>query len=130
MLAMLEESMGRPDAIGASESNRLVEVMFARSLGEATHCCELLRGLDIQAQVEGGAARKACGIAVMVPPDRFIEASEYLALNVQAVADDDDFADDGEEEEDDDSDEFDDDDDDYADDDDDEEEEFGTEDEV
>ncbi len=129
---MVDESMGSVSAAGESESAAFVEVMFARSLGEAAHCCELLRGQDILAQVENGASGKSCGIAVMVPNDRFIEASEFLALNLDNSDDDDEFSDtDSDDEEDDDADDFDDDDDDDDfDDDDDEEEDFGTDDDV
>ncbi|QDV90307.1 hypothetical protein RAS2_13860 [Phycisphaerae bacterium RAS2] len=129
---MVDESMGSVSAPGTTESGALVEVMYARTLGEATHCCDLLRGQEIQAQIEGGSSGKACGIAVMVPNDRFIEASEFLALNLEN-SDDDDFSDvdDEEEDDDDDADDFDDDDDDdFGDDDEEEEEEFGTDDEV
>lgn len=125
---MVDESMS---SLSAPESSALVEVMYARTMGEATHCCELLRGQGIHAQVEGRPSDKACGIAVMVPSDRFIEASEYLALNLEN-SDDDDFSDvdEDEDEDDDDADDFDDDDDDFGDDDDDEVEEFGTDDDL
>lgn len=128
---MVDESMSSLSAPSAPESAALVEVMYARTMGEATHCCELLRGQEIHAEVEGRTSGKACGIAVMVPSDRFIEASEFLALNLEN-SDDDDFSDvddDEEEDDDDDADDFDDDDDDFGDDDE-EDEEFGTDDDL
>lgn len=128
---MVDESISSLSAPSAPESTVLVEVMYARTMGEATHCCELLRGREIHAQIEGKTSDKACGIAVMVPSDRFIEASEFLALNLEDL-DDDDFSDvdEDEGEDDDDADDFDDDDDDFDDDDEDEDEEFGTDDDL
>lgn len=129
---MVDESISSLSAPSAPESTALVEVMYARTMGEATHCCELLRGREIHAQIEGKTSDKACGIAVMVPSDRFIEASEFLALNLEDLDDDDDFSDvdEDEGEDDDDTDDFDDDDDDFDDDDEDEDEEFGTDDDL
>ena len=70
-------------------------------------------------------------VYLMLPDDRFIEASEFLAVNLQDVSDDDEVEDDDDTDDadDDDIDELDDDDDDdYPDDDD--EEDTGTDDDV
>lgn len=108
--------------------------MFARTMDEARECCSLLGGQDIAARIEGLAhsARKG-GIAVLVPDDRFIEASEFLAINLQDVSDDEEEMEDDDDmdvDDDDDDDDLDDmdDDDDYPDDDDDED--TGTDDDV
>ena len=132
---MLEEGVSSQDTVGAVQSGSFVEVMFARSMDEARECCSLLSAQDIQARIEGVASssRKG-GIAVLVPDDRFIEASEFLAVNLQDVGDDEEEAEDDDDmdidddDDDDDLDDLDDDDDDYPDDDDDED--TGTDDDV
>jgi hypothetical protein len=122
---MVEEGVGSQDTVGASQEIGFVEVMFAKTMDEAKECCSMLNTQDIDARIEGLAqvGRKS-GIAVLVPDDRFIEASEFLAVNLQDVSDDDveedDDTDDADDDDDDDLDDMDDDDDDYPDDDDDE----------
>lgn len=132
---MLDEGVGSQDTVGASATDGFVEVMFAKTLDEAKECCVLLNAQEIDARIEGlQRSGHNGGIAVLVPDDRFIEASEYLAVNLQDVADDEDEVEDDDEiddvdDDDDDLDDVDDDDDDdYPDDDD--EEETGTDDDV
>jgi hypothetical protein len=132
---MFDEGVGSQDTIGASQTSGFVEVMFARTVDEAQECCVLLNAQDIDARIEGiQRPGRSGGIAVLVPDDRFIEASEFLAVNLQDVTDDEDEVEDEEEmddaddDDDDDLDDLDDDDDDYPDDDD--EEDTGTDDDV
>ena len=132
---MFDEGVGSQDTVGASQTEGFVEVMFAKTLDEAKECCVLLNAQEIDARIEGlQRSAHSGGIAVLVPDDRFIEASEYLAVNLQDVSDDEDEVEDEDEvddmdDDDDDLDDVDDDDDDdYPDDDD--EEETGTDDDL
>ncbi len=108
------------DSMNLTDHENLVEVMFARSTAEANDCVRALIESDIPARMEGsGRPGAGYGIAVLVPPDRMILASELLAA--KAHDDEEDEEEEGEdstdEEVDDiDDDEFDDDDDDLDDD--------------
>src|SRR5262245_11396859 len=121
---MFEEGVSSQDTVGTSQTESFVEVMFAKTLDEAKECCTLLNAQDIDARIEGLAvAGRKSGIAVLVPDNRFIEASEFLAVNLQDTDDevedeDDDDMDVDDDDDDDDLDDMDDDDDDYPDDDD------------
>jgi hypothetical protein len=81
---MVDEGAGSRDASDGVEDAGLVEVMFAKSLSEAVGCRSLLQEQNIPARVEDdSAAGRRCGIAILVPSDRLIEASELLATRVQ-----------------------------------------------
>jgi hypothetical protein len=132
---MFEEGVSSQDTVGASQTESFVEVMFAKTMDEAKECCTMLNAQDIDARIEGLAlAGSKGGIAVLVPDDRFIEASEFLAINLQDVGDDeeemedDDDMDVDDDDDDDDLDDMDDDEEDYPDDDDDED--TGTDDDA
>lgn len=129
---MMDHNMAATDTLNSTHEEELVEVMYARTVGEAKACIRELLASDIPARMESGMGL-GDGVAVLVPADRLILASEILA----AKADDDedeeedeetaeDDTDDADEEFDDEDEEFDDDEDedDLDDDDDDEEEEF------
>jgi hypothetical protein len=120
---MADEGIGSGNIVHETEDDNFVEVMFAKSMDEAADCRRLLQERSIPARVEvDSEIAKRCGIAVLVPADRLLEASELLASKAQ----DDDYEFEEEEEEEDEEKEVDDDeyeDDDYEDDDDDFEEE-------
>jgi hypothetical protein len=108
------------DSMNMTDHENLVEVMFARSTAEANECVRALIESDIPARMEGsGRPGAGYGIAVLVPPDRMILASELLAAKAHDDEDEEDeeSEDTADEEVDDiDDDEFDDDDDDLDDD--------------
>ncbi len=116
----------RPDATPGFE--HYVEVAFARNKADAEVIRLLLASSSVPAQIESDTAGSMQrGIAVLVPADKLVEASEILTVRAE---DDEDFV---EEEEDGDEDEdYDDDfdDDEEFDDDDEEEEEFEDDDEI
>ncbi|HVP10378.1 MAG TPA: hypothetical protein VMV94_04225 [Phycisphaerae bacterium] len=105
---MVDEGLGSGNTLEKTEDNAFVEVMFAKSLIEANGCENLLQKHEIPARVEiDSEVTRRCGIAILVPADRLIEASELLASRAQDEEDPDDYEDDEEELDDD----FDDDDD-------------------
>ncbi len=83
-----------------------VEVAFARTVDEARSHCEVLLNNAIPAYIEAGTGKPApCGIAVLIPSDRLVDASEFLTIQAQIEDDDedvDDFDDDDDDEDDDD----------------------------
>lgn len=104
---MVDEDIGPENTIERTGDESFVEVMFAKSLDEAAGCRTLLLERRIPARVEvDSEIAKRCGIAVLVPADRLIEASELLASRAQD--EDGDFDDYEEEEDDEDLDDFDD----------------------
>lgn len=135
---MMDNYMGTTDTLNAPDQEDLVEVMFARNSAEAKACIRELLASNIPARMEGGKGMGGgYGVAVLVPSDRLILASEILAAKAQdeeeeeeeELEGDEEDADDADDEFEDEDDEFEDDDDeDDADDDDDEEEEFEEED--
>jgi len=68
------------------DSERLdyVEVVFAKSLDEAGTHRTILAGRGIPALIESLSVDRPsqCGVAVLVPQNRLIEASEILTMNV------------------------------------------------
>lgn len=127
---MVDEGVGSGnilDGVGIEPEN-FVEVMFAKSVAEAKDCCGFLAQQHIAARIEVDPdVSRRCGIAVSVPADRLVEASELLAARSQEDEDeedddyDDDYDDEDEDEyedddEEDDEEEYDDDDDEYEDD--------------
>lgn len=134
---MMDETMGPSNTMNCTGEKDFVEVMFARSMPEARDFVSYLLEQEIPARLENtGGAVPACGVAILVPSDRMIEAAELLAARVDAEDDSDevegeeefDDLDDDYDDEDDEDDEFDDDDDEFGDDD--EEEEFEEEDDI
>ncbi len=119
---MADEGVGSRDLVEKIESEGFVEVMFTRSMSEATDCRSLLLNRQIPAEVESDPkVSSQCGVAVLVPADRLIEASELLAVRAQDnedldddsdevddLDDDEDFDDDGIPDDDDFDDDFDD----------------------
>lgn len=98
-----------------TEQVKLIEVAYAKTLDEARSHCAVLQSNSIPAYVEPDVGMpKPCGIAVLIPSDRLIEASAFLTIQAQVEDDDEDDFDD-----DDDYDDLDDDDDMGLDDDDD-----------
>ncbi len=132
---MMDEKMSTSNTLNCTSEKDFVEVMFAKSMPEARECVGYLLEQEIPARLENtGGAVPACGVAILVPNERLIEASELLAARADCVEDVeepeseeefDDLDDDFDDEEDDD---FDDDEDDDLDDD--EEEDFEEEEEV
>lgn len=116
------------DRTGADECGAFyVEVVFAKTTDEAERYRRLLEQKSIPSMIEPASELPSpCGVAVLVPGDQFIEATEVLTM---MSGDDDDFEIDDDEDEadddfsDDDDLEFDDDDDDLDEEDDDELEE-------
>ncbi len=97
-----------------------VEAMFARTRGEAEDGVDLLGAFGIPARLEDSAVFGGKqGIAVLVPADRLIEASDLLTAHARRDDDeelddldeeeDEDFDDEDEEEDEDEDDDFDDD---------------------
>jgi hypothetical protein len=120
-----DKPLGTNDPLDESANLRFVEVMFAKSDDEAIGCRDLLAEQDIPARIEDTEHRNCrSGIAVLVPSDRVVEASELLVTRPQddnnetydnadlddAGSDEDDFEDDEDDEDDDDYDDCEDDD--------------------
>ena len=101
---MAKERLKSADCLERFEDGGFVEVMYAKSQGEATECCGLLAERDIPARIECAAgAAPRLGVAVLVPRNRLVEASELLAAHVRdddddEFDDDDDLADDDDDE--------------------------------
>ena len=93
--------LGRPlnSQDEVSEPYALVEVSFARSDDDARLQCAQLVERSIPAQVESPAGLPPeCGVAVLIPPDRLVEAAEYLSVHAEdEQMDDDPFASDEDE---------------------------------
>lgn len=107
--------------------DHFVEVIFAKNREDADQIRALLTASAIPSEIESDMAATAQrGVAVLVPADKLVQASEILTVRAE---DDDDFIDDdeGDDEDDDYDDDFEDDDD-Y--DDDEEDEEFEDDDEI
>ncbi len=110
---MVDEGIGSGGLLQKVEQVSFVEVMFAKSLDEADGCRSFLLERQIPARLEMDPnVAKRCGIAVLVPADRLIEASELLASKAQ---DDDDFEEFDDEDDEEDVDDYEDEDDDYED---------------
>jgi hypothetical protein len=126
---MVDDGMGARKVMEGSASTGFVEVMFASTRDEASDCCHLLEDANIPARLEDTLGRsRETGVAVLVPADRLVEATEFLVSRVghEMGSDEDEgeFGDEDADDLDDDYDDDEDDDDDYDDDlDDDEEEE-------
>ena len=116
---MVDEAHDSDNVLDQVDAANYVEVMFAKGLAEANLCCEYLEKQQIPARIESaGVVSRASGVAVLVPSDRFLEASELLAARLQGDIDEESAGDDELDELDDDAeDELDDDDDDDDDDD-------------
>ncbi|MFH1417378.1 MAG: hypothetical protein ABII12_03720 [Planctomycetota bacterium] len=81
---MADEGVGSRDLVKQIESDGFVEVMFTKSMSEATDCRRLLLARQIPAEVEADPnVSRQCGIAVLVPANRVVEASELLAARAQ-----------------------------------------------
>lgn len=113
---MVKLGVGSEDLLLNEKGFNFVEVLFARSRNEAERCCRRLEAVSIPAQVESAASLPSeCGVAVLVPAARLVEASEILTRMAHDDEDDDFEIDDDEDDDygsDDDDLEFDDDDDD------------------
>ena len=129
---MTDNNMGTTDTLNPLDQEDLVEVIFARNSAEARACVRELLSSDIPARMESGRGMGGgYGVAVLVPSDRLILASEILAAKAQdddeeeeeEFEDDEEEVDDADDDFEDEDDDFDDDEDDDADDDDDEEDE-------
>lgn len=104
---MVDEGFGSGSLLQKVEGDSFVEVMFAKSRDEADGCKGLLLERQIPARLEVDPnVAKRCGIAVLVPADRLIEASELLASKAQ---DDDDLEEFDDDDDEDDADDYDDD---------------------
>ncbi|HKQ49987.1 MAG TPA: hypothetical protein VJZ71_18070 [Phycisphaerae bacterium] len=131
---MKDETMGSGNVLHWVDGTKYVEVMFAKSVSEARECIGFLEDQLIPARLENTRElAQNCGVAVLVPADRFVDASELLAAREEEEGTDSDVEsddeledadDDVEEEEEDEDDEFDDDEDDDEDEEEDEEEDF------
>lgn len=124
---MMDEEMSTMNGVKCSMDSEFVEVLFARSSVEAREFLGMLQQHNIPARMESSATpQRESGVAVLVPSDRLIEASEFLAAAAQLEEEEsdtdddvDDFDDDYDDVDDDDFDDDDDDDDECDDDDDD-----------
>lgn len=118
---MVKKHIVSPPSLERTSNEGYVEVMFAKSLDEATGCRSYLEEQRIPALIEQvRRGRAGIGVAVLVPENRLVEASEYLAARDQEEEEeefDDELEDEEFDDEFDDDDEYDDDD--YEDDDDD-----------
>lgn len=98
---MVEQIIGFGNTLQEVDNTDFVEVVFARTLDEARDYCTLLEEHSISSRIEPGLhSASQCGVAVLIPHDRLIEASEILTIQAQDH-DDDDFYDDDEGDEDD-----------------------------
>jgi hypothetical protein len=123
---MKDENMSSGNVLHWVDGTKYVEVMFAKSVSEARECIGFLEDQLIPARLENTRElAQNCGVAVLVPADRFVDASELLAAREEEEGADSDVEgdDDLEDADDDAEDEEEDDEDDEFDDDDDEEEE-------
>lgn len=126
---MMDETMATANTLQSAGEVEFVEVMFARTMEEARDCVSFLLERDVPARIESQPGMQpAYGVAVLVPGDRMIEASEMLAARAddeeEEEEEEDEFEDDLEDDfDDDEDDDFDDDEDDGLDDDDEELEE-------
>ncbi len=128
---MMDEDAGSRNVLQHRADAGFVEVMFARTDVEAAELVAFLTEQHIPAKQENAAGlMRGCGVAILVPANRFVEASELLAARTQdeeedtddEVSDDDDL-DTVDDDDDLDDDEDEDDEDDFDDDDEEEEEE-------
>jgi hypothetical protein len=130
---MVDDAFDPGDVLDHVSEAGYVEVLFAKSMGEANQCRTYLEDHQIPAQLEpAGDSSRRGGFAVLVPSEMLVEASELLAAREDEEDEDvvaggevdegDDF------EADDDDDDFDDDEDEEDDFDDDEDEDEGPED--
>lgn len=114
---MMDETMGTANTVNYAEQTDFVEVMYARSLQEARECISFLLERDVPSRLETERGMQPdYGVAVLVPTDRLVEASELLAAMAQLEeegeeAEEDELDDDVDDDLDDDDDDFDDDDD-------------------
>jgi hypothetical protein len=134
-MQMKDETISSGNVLHWVDGTKYVEVMYAKSVSEARDCIEFLEDRLIPARLENTRElTQNCGVAVLVPADRFVEASEVLSAREEADSGDSDVEsedelegadDDLDEDDEDEDDEFDDDEDEDDDDeeDDDEEEE-------
>lgn len=129
-MQMMDEGMNSGNVLHWVDGTKYVEVMFAKSVNEARDCIGFLEDRLIPARLENTRElSQTCGVAVLVPADRFVEASEVLAARDEDEGADSDVdsedeledLDDDLDEDEDDDDEFEDEDDDDEDDDEDEE---------
>jgi hypothetical protein len=79
---MLNDGFGARKVLDRALGADFVEVMFAKSLDEAKECCHLLEDVQIPSRFENGPDADR-GVAVLVPEDRLVDASELLATRVQ-----------------------------------------------
>ncbi len=115
---MMDETMGIANTVKCAEETDFVEVMFARNTQEAKDCIQFLLENQVPSRLESERGKQAeYGVAVLVPSDRMIEATELLAARAQLEDEDEEGED--EELDDDLDDDLDDEDDDFEDDDDD-----------
>jgi len=113
---MVDEGYGSGNLLQKIEGEGFVEVMFAKSTSEADGCMGFLLERQIPARLEVDPnVAKRCGIAVLVPASRLIEASELLATKAQDDDDFEEFDDEDEDDDDDYDDDYDDEGDDYDD---------------
>ena len=88
---MADKGIGTKRVECNTETAAYVEVMYAKSHEEATDCRDLLEAQSIPARIEKSARMPSLsGVAVLVPNDRFIEASELLACQTNGILDSDD----------------------------------------
>ncbi len=119
---MMDEGMGSGNVLHWVDGTKYVEVMFAKSVNEARSCIGYLEDRLIPARLENTSElSQNCGVAVLVPAERFVEASEVLASrdedadtenDMEGEDELEDVDDDLDDEDDDEEDDFDDDDDD------------------
>ena len=81
---MANEVSSSTSRVQGHEGSSFVEVMFAKSPDEAAGCRDLLEQQNIPARVEGETeVSRRSGIAVLVPSNWLIQASELLANRAQ-----------------------------------------------
>lgn len=123
---MTDQEMSYTQAGDGREDAEFVEVMYAKSPSEAQHCLDFLAAQNVPARLEQiTRVPRKLGVAVLVPSDQLVNASEALAARdndddedeeVEDEDADDHFDDDFDDDDDDEDDEYDDEDDDFDDD--------------
>lgn len=96
---MADPIAGSESAAQEGEAVEFVEVIFAKSIGEAKLHCGMLEAYSIPSRVEK-VREEVCqrGVAVLIPADRLVEASEILAVQTSADEEEDVFGEDSEDE--------------------------------
>ncbi|MCG8408240.1 MAG: hypothetical protein MI923_23820 [Phycisphaerales bacterium] len=98
---MVEQIISFGNTLQEVDRCDFVEVIFARTRNEAGDYRALLEGHGIASRIETGLHTPSqYGVAVLIPKDRLVEASEILTIQAQEPDDDDFYYEDEDDEDD------------------------------